>query len=54
VRRVGPRVVVEAPPGVRVTVNGQEVEAAAALVVGDRLTVDDAVDEVLLITTDPP
>jgi hypothetical protein len=54
VRRVGPRVVVEAPPGVRVTVNGQEVAAAAALFVGDRLVVDGAVDEVLLITTDPP
>lgn len=50
VRRIGSEVVVEAPPGLAVTVNGQPVEPTTVLAVGDRLQLGEARREVLLVT----
>lgn len=53
VRRVGDQVMVEAPRGVRLTVNGIPVEGRAALAAGDRLVVIETGSEVLLVRMAP-
>jgi hypothetical protein len=50
IRRQGARVVVEAPPGVTVVVNGHQVESSAALAAGDRLLLGEPPREILLVT----
>ncbi len=50
IRRRGTGVVVEAPPGVKVVVNGDQVESSAALAAGDRLLLGEPPREVLLVT----
>jgi len=53
IRWRGTGVVVEAPPGVPVVVNGRPVESSAALAAGDRLLLGDPPREVLLVTMVP-
>ncbi len=53
IRRLGTGVVVEAPPGVKVVVNGRPVESSAALAAGDRLLLGEPPREVLLVTMVP-
>lgn len=53
IRRLGDQVVIQAPPEVKVTVNGQKVESTTALAAGDRLRLDDQQREILLVTMAP-
>ncbi len=50
IRRIGTSVVVEAPPGVAVVVNGRAAESSAALAAGDRLHLGEPPREVILVT----
>jgi hypothetical protein len=50
IRRKGATVVVEAPPGIAVVVNGRQVESSAALTTGDRLLLGEPPREVILVT----
>lgn len=50
IRRVGAMVLVEAPPGVRVVVNGSPVESSTVVAAGDRLHVGEPPREVLFVT----
>jgi len=53
IRRLGDQVVIQAPPEVKVIVNGQKVESTTALAAGDRLRLDDQQRELLLVTMAP-
>jgi hypothetical protein len=53
VRRVGGTVVVEAPPGVPVVVNGSAVESSTAVATGDRLQIGEPPLELLFVTMVP-
>jgi hypothetical protein len=53
VRRIGVTVVVEAPPGVTVVVNGHRTESSTALAAGDRLQIGEPPLEVLFVTMAP-
>jgi hypothetical protein len=53
IRRVGGTVLVEAPPGVPVVVNGQQAESSTALAAGDRLQIGEPPLEVLFVTMAP-
>ena len=53
VRRVGGTVLVEAPPGVPVVVNGSAVESSAAVATGDRLQIGEPPLELLFVTMVP-
>jgi len=50
IRRIGATVVVEAPPGLAVVVNGQKVESSTILSTGDRLHLGKPPREVILVT----
>ena len=50
IRRIGARVVFEAPPGLAVVVNGQRVESSSVVSTGDRLHVGEPPREVILVT----
>jgi len=50
VRRIGSTVVVEAPPDVAVTINGEVAESSSVLTTGDRLRLGDSPGEVILVT----
>jgi len=49
IRRIGATVVVEAPPGVTVVVNGQRTESSTTLAAGDRLQIGESPREVLFV-----
>ncbi len=51
IRRIGATVIVEAPPGVPVVVNGENTESSTAVAVGDRLHIGEPPREVLFVTT---
>ena len=53
IRRIGATVVVEAPPGVTVMVNGHRTESSTAVAVGDRLDIGEPPREVLFVTMVP-
>ncbi len=50
VRRLGDQVLIESPPETATTVNGAPIETRVVLVSGDRVRVDSADAEILVVT----
>jgi len=50
IRRIGARVVFDAPPGTAVVVNGQRVESSSVVSTGDRIHVGEPPREIILVT----